>query len=217
MPDLTTELRQMAGEAQRVRPQDLADIIREGDRVRRRTFARRSAAGLSAAAAVAGVALAVTATQPGAREAGQPTALGASQPGARQTGQQTGQQPAQLTDWTVTRQADGDVSVTIRQFADLAGLQQTLRADGVPASVLPAGQANPCQAYSGTTSIQQVVTGLTASLAAGSASPLLIIHPSALPSGAGLQLVASSGFGHPGASGDASFQLVQASAACTGS
>lgn len=49
---------------------------------------------------------------------------------------------AQLTAWTVTRLADGDISVRINQFKDPAGLQSTLRADGVPASVTFASQRN---------------------------------------------------------------------------
>ena len=50
----------------------------------------------------------------------------------------TGQPPARhpLAAWTVVKQADGKVSVTIRQFRDPAGLQRKLRADGVPASVI---------------------------------------------------------------------------------
>jgi len=40
----------------------------------------------------------------------------------------------------------GDIKVTIRELRDPAGLQRTLRADGVPASVTFAGQQNPaCQ------------------------------------------------------------------------
>jgi hypothetical protein len=59
---------------------------------------------------------------------------------------------AQLTAWTVTRLADGDISVTINQFKDPAGLQSTLRADGVPASVTLTSQRNQaCQPYPGGT------------------------------------------------------------------
>ncbi len=59
---------------------------------------------------------------------------------------------AQLTAWTVTRQADGNISVTIRQLKDPAGLQATLRADGVPATVTFTRQQNPaCRPYPGGT------------------------------------------------------------------
>jgi hypothetical protein len=54
----------------------------------------------------------------------------------------------QLAAWTVVKQADGDVSVTIRQLHDPAGLQRALRADGVPASVTFADRENlSCQRY----------------------------------------------------------------------
>jgi hypothetical protein len=209
MNDLTTELRRMADEARQARPQSVAEILENGDRMRRRMLARRSAAGLSAAVAVAAVAVTVSAVQPRARETRQSVAQGTHQ-------------RAQLTAWTVARQSDGDVSLTVRQFADTARLQKTLRADGVPASVLTEGQANPCQLYgtTGTAGIQNVVTGHSGATPEGSASAATIvtIHPSALPSGAGLQVAASSGFGRPGTTtGSLGFRLVQASQACTGS
>jgi hypothetical protein len=60
----------------------------------------------------------------------------------------------QLTAWTVTRLANKEISVTISQFKDPAGLQSTLRADGVPASVTFAGQPNPaCRPYPGGTPV----------------------------------------------------------------
>jgi len=59
---------------------------------------------------------------------------------------------ARLVAWTVTRLADGSISVRINQFKDPAGLQSTLRADGVPASVTFACQRNQaCQPYPGGT------------------------------------------------------------------
>ena len=57
---------------------------------------------------------------------------------------------AQLAAWTVTNQADGGIRVTIRELRDPAGLQRTLRADGVPASVTFLGHPNPaCHRYAG--------------------------------------------------------------------
>jgi hypothetical protein len=71
---------------------------------------------------------------------------------------------AQLAAWTVARLADGNISVRINQFEDPAGLQSTLRADGVPASVTFAGQPDQaCQPY----------PGGTASPGFGPPSPLL--------------------------------------------
>jgi hypothetical protein len=205
MPDLTIELRTMADEAQRAWPRAVAEILREGDRKRRHTVAAWSAAGLSAAAAVAAVTVTVTVMQPGTPQARQPSARGV-QP-----------QQVHLTAWNVAKQADGNVTLTIHQLADTADLQQTLRADGVPASVLILGEANPCHVY-GTAGLQNVLIGgpMTAT-AKASDSAVITIHPAGLPDGDGLQFTASPGFGQPGRTGALSIRLVQASQACTGS
>jgi DNA-directed RNA polymerase specialized sigma24 family protein len=84
---------------------------------------------------------------------------------------------AQLAAFTVTRQADGDVKVTIRQLSDAKGLAAALRADGVPAYV---GFASPAPAT-----------------CQGDPTPgiyhyqdnELIINPAAIPAGAGLFFV----------------------------
>jgi hypothetical protein len=136
---------------------------------------------------------------------------------------------AQLAAWTVVKQADGTVLVKIREFRDPAGLQRKLRADGIPASVTfnPANlvgkgpwaivrfKGNPCQEYSGGEGqAQNVVTG---------GSPFTVgmfVHPSAIPSGAGVQFVASRNLGYATqGSGrwDLFEWLVQASPQCTGS
>jgi hypothetical protein len=134
---------------------------------------------------------------------------------------------AQLAAWTVVKQADGTVVVKIREFRDPAGLQRRLRADGVPASVhfgtlqsdetfldLLHFKGNPCQEYSGGEGqAQNVVTG---------GSPFTVgifVHPSAIPRGAGVQIVTTSSFGYPQSSGRKSIVewLVQASPQCTGS
>jgi hypothetical protein len=136
---------------------------------------------------------------------------------------------AQLAAWTVVKQADGTILVKIRELRDPAGLQATLRADGVPASVVfypghPAEQSawsfvhfknNPCQEYSGGEGqAQNVVTGQ---------DPIRVgftVHPSAIPRGAGVQIVANSNVGYyPQPVGPmALFEwLVQASPQRTGS
>ena len=125
---------------------------------------------------------------------------------------------AQLAAWTVARQADGSIQVTIRELRDPAGLQRTLRADGVPASVTFTGQQNPaCQSYPGGGS-QSQRRHLLSSLAGPAGRDGMVIHPSALPSGAGLQIYTLFQ-NYPGPRG--SFQvaagLVQASPQCTGS
>jgi hypothetical protein len=167
--------------------------------------ARRRIPGLAAALAVAAVAVvAVIALLPG-------------HPGSHQS-------RARLAAWTVVKQADGTIRVTIRNLRDPAGLQAELRADGVPASVTFAGNANPaCRPYPHGSRIQD----LLATVAQPAARPhparggtIVVIHPSALPHGAGLQLEARfTPNPHPGAGKLIQVEgaLVHASQQCTGS
>jgi hypothetical protein len=97
-----------------------------------------------------------------------------------------GHQPSvQLAAWTVVKRADGTVSVTIREFRDPAGLQRRLRADGIPASVTFFGQMpRSCQRYpAGAALMNRVFTGRYAGR-----FPVMVIHPSALPDGAGVAI-----------------------------
>jgi hypothetical protein len=211
MVDVTSELQQLADDAARqARPLVAAEVIRRGDRRHRRCVTRLSVGGLSAAGVVAAVIIGVIALAP------------ASRPASHRA-------HAELAAWTVVRQADGTIFVKIRELRDPAGLQATLRADGVPASVVfypgrPAEQSawsfvhfknNPCQEYSGgENQAQNVLTGQ---------DPLQVgftVHPSAIPRGAGVQIVANSNVGYyPQPVGPmALFEwLVQASPQCTGS
>jgi hypothetical protein len=120
------------------------------------------------------------------------------------------QPAAQLAAWTVAKQANGDVYVTIHELHDPAGLQSRLRADGVPASVSIA--PNPsCQPYplSGTPEQRRGVLGGVFQNADRST---FVIHPAALPSGSGIAitdklLTSERGF---------TVSLAQASQQCTG-
>jgi hypothetical protein len=144
-----------------------------------------------------------------------PAAAGALVP----SGQASHQPAAQLAAWTVTKQGNGDIRVTIRELKDPAGLQRTLRADGVPASVTFAGQQNPaCRGYSGGGS-QSQRQQLLGSVATGSAGGpyVLIIHPPAIPPGAGVQIWSGFGNNIPASAQGLSVELVQASLRCTGS
>jgi hypothetical protein len=99
---------------------------------------------------------------------------------------QVSHQPSvQLAAWTVVRQTDGTVSVTIRELRDPAGLQRRLREDGIPASVTFFGQPpRSCQRYPMDSAlINRVFTGRQAGR-----SPVMVIHPAALPSGAGVAI-----------------------------
>jgi hypothetical protein len=152
-------------------------------------------------------------------------------------GHQVGSHPVSLTDvrlaaWTVTRQGEGTIKVTFREAAGAAGLQATLRADGVPASVTFTGQPNPaCQTctFNGSPSTPsgQPFGGPLSGLLNGFSflhnpksaynSPYaLIISPSKLPSGAAVQIFTS---GTPGAADhfQLNLDLVHVSPQCTGS
>jgi hypothetical protein len=189
MPDLTDELRALAdGAARRAEPPPVAEMIRRGGQ---RARLRRSLGGLSAAAVAVAVVLAVTALLP-SRPAP------ASAPGV------------QLAAWTVIRQADGTVAVTIRELRDPAGLQRRLRADGVPASVTFFGAlSRSCQRYpAGTALINRVFSGRQSGR-----YPVMVIHPAALPPGSGVQI-------SPPAQRSitrVAIGLVRASPGCTGS
>jgi len=168
-------------------------------------------------------------------------------------GHQAGGPPVQLDAWTVTKLAHGDISVTIRELRDPAGLQRRLRADGVPASVTFTSHPNPaCRTYPGGTpqpppqtatrllrrvfpkpyhgipqspgkpvirramsrplSLRAVSNRLPGSLL----SQAIVIHPSALPGNAGVQIATSYGGPHGTESVDFP-AVVYASPQCTGS
>lgn len=138
-------------------------IVRRSRAIR----AHRRLPGLAAAMAVVVAAVfAVTALLPGQRS------------GSHQSG-------IQLAAWTVVKRADGTVSVTIRELRDPAGLQRRLRADGVPASVTFFGQMpRSCRGYPvGAARINRVYT-----VRYEGRFPVMVIHPSALPHGAGVQI-----------------------------
>jgi hypothetical protein len=167
-------------------------IISRGRAVR----ARRRIPGMAGALAIAvAAALAVTALLPPSH-----------QPGRWPS--------AQLAAWTVAKQADGTVYVTIRELRDPAGLQSKLRADGVPASVIfgsqPNAKPNPCQSYGGGPEfLQKVFTFLAPPGPPQGHSTAMAIHPSALPSGAGVQIITSQS--------SVGAHLVTTSQGCTGS
>ena len=129
--------------------------------------------------------------------------------------------PAQLTAWTVVKQGNGDIRVTIHELRNPAGLQSTLRADGVPATVTFIGQQNPaCQPYShsGTKSQRRHLLGSVYTFVPPTYK-ITIIHPAALPPGAGVLI--SVLFQHYQRPHRGTFAitggLVKASPQCTGS
>ena len=117
-----------------------------------------------------------------------PSGHTASQPGHPASQPRT----AQLAAWTVAKQVNGDIKVTVRQLSDPSGLQTTLRADGVPANVTFVAHPDPsCQPYPQTQALSRNI--YQAQKAAGTGDTVLIIHRSALPSGAGVQIGAAVG------------------------
>jgi hypothetical protein len=185
--ELITAVRESVADVQATTP--VEQILSRGRAVR----ARRRIPGLAVAlAAAVGAAVAVT-------------ALPASHPASHPPG-------ARLTAWTVVRQPGGDVSVTIRELFNPAGLQRKLRADGVPARVtFYANHRYPsCRAYpAGEASLKKVFPSPL-----GAPSAVIVIRPSALPAGAGVYLNDSS---NPYGTIGIQLGLVHASRRCTGS
>ena len=118
MSELTTELQRMADDAARqTRPPAAADIIRQGDLRRRRSIARQSIGGLSAAGVVgAGVALGL--------------GLTGSAP-AHGTG------TIQTAAFTLVSNANGTATLTINTNVvfEPGTLQRDLAQDGIPAKI----------------------------------------------------------------------------------
>lgn len=173
-------------------PPPVEMIKARGRAHRRRKLISGVAGGL---AVVAGAAVAVTALVPASHQPSHPV-------------------HAQLTAWTVVKQADGNIYLTLRQFRDPAGLQATLRADGVPASVTLASQPNPaCHGYPFSQSQGDLLAEVVA-LPQG--RPVVaIINPSVLPGGAGIQMLVT--LGRHGTVTQGAVGLVLASSQCTGS
>lgn len=163
--ELITLVREQRTKVPMTTPVD--EIISRGRAVRARRRLPGMAGGL---AVVAGAALAVTALLPASHR-------GSQQPAAH------------LAAWTVTEHND-TIYVTIHNFRDPAGLQQTLRADGVPASVTYPGNAGlSCQAYPGKWEMgRQGTPGSGIQDISGPGDAIFAIQPAALPHGAGVQL-----------------------------
>ncbi len=214
--ELITAVREQRNKVHMAIP--VEQIVSRGRRVRAR---RRIPALAGALAVVVTAVLAATSLHLGTHQASPPPT-------------------AQLAAWTVTRQADGAVRVTIRELSNPAGLQSKLRADGVPASVTLIGQQNPsCRRYPASPGLlRRVISRSFEVLPARHQGPpanmpgaalslvvVMLIHPSALPSGTGVQLattftlqppVVSNGGVHKVAHLHVEQDLVYASPQCTG-
>jgi hypothetical protein len=171
--ELSTAVRESVADIHSATP--VAQIISRGRAVR----ARRRIPGVAGALTVAaGTALAVTTLLP----SGHPGLVSAARPGSHPAS-------VRLAAWTVAKQANGDIDVTINQLKDPAGLQAALRADGLPATVSFSGPmlSASCQPYE---------TGKgTLRAVAQFHSDYLAIDPSALPSGTGVAILDEPGTG----------------------
>jgi hypothetical protein len=162
-------------------------IISRGRTVRAR---RRIPVAAGALTVAAGTALAVTTLLP----AGHPglssgrSALPADDPGSHPAS-------VRLAAWTVAKQANGDIDVTINQLQNPSGLQSTLRADGLPVNVTFSGRAlsASCQPYAAARDVLSAVAQYNTSDDSG----FLVINPSALPSGTGVSIFDDPGAGFP--------------------
>jgi hypothetical protein len=161
-------------------------IISRGRGVRAR---RRIPVAAGALTVAAGAALAVTTLVP----AGHSGLVPSSRPGLASTGTPGGSHSnrVQLAAWTVAKRANGDIDVTINQLKDPAGLQATLRADGLPVSVSFSGPlvGASCRQYTASRGTLRTVAQFHGDSVA--------IDPSALPSGTGVAIFDEPGTGLP--------------------
>jgi hypothetical protein len=210
----------------------LEQTVRRG-RVLRGRSRRYQLAGVAGVAAVAGVtAVAVTgvgrASTPAAASSHATPTLGSlGTPRASAVASGTGASGTRLDAWTVTKNPNGIVDVTIRQLSDAAGLQAALRADGVPARVafqagipsdtppLPAGCTMVAMSDEADAKLQGKILGMVPM------DPLkgiaLTIDTRQIPGGVGIYLAVQPGVAENGGTEWGwGLDLVTTAPACTG-
>jgi hypothetical protein len=151
----------------------VGQIISRGHAVR--AWRRVPAATAGALVVAGGAALGVTALAPG----GHPAPAAAEKAGSQRA-------VVALAAWTVVKQANGDIDVTIRQLQHPVQLQATLRADGLPAHVSFSGNpGSVCKPHK-FESLNEAMDIYRFFKRNG--SDFLTINPSVLPSGVGLSI-----------------------------
>src|SRR5579863_6950288 len=148
-------------------------IVHRSRAIRARRRVPALAGALTAAAATAAAALVLT-SGPGAV------------PGQQATAGHT--RTVVTAAWTVREDAGGTVTVYLRQYANPAGLQQTLRADGVNAIIRPVtyalqtdGEAYPTCMFDFANRASPAVQRAVLTLLRQDLHPFFIIHPDAMP------------------------------------
>ncbi len=170
-------------------------LAETGSRAAHRKWRMPALAGGLTAAAAASTAAALVLTNGPATVPGQHA--------TRQT------QTVVTTAWTVREDADGTVTVYLRQYANPAGLQQALQADGINAFVrpvpvrtvpvtIPAGPqgagkprpqiTRPACSYAATNDAPQAVQQAVVTIAVRDLPARFIIRPDAMPQGSALLL-----------------------------
>lgn len=129
-----------------------------------------------------------------------------------------GTTPAGLTAWTVITKPGGQLSVTIRELRDPAGLQHRLRADGVLATVrFTSRLPRPCH-YDRLPARQELrlLSEIFPQSSSASGQTAFTINPSAIPARTGLWINVGAPARHGPGSGDftASWTLVSSSGRC---
>jgi hypothetical protein len=189
----------------------------------RRLRARRRAAGVTGVACAAAVAAGA-----GAGLAGALAASPATSPAVFHTPSPATGAPDRLAAWTVTRTPDGIVTILVRQLSDPAGLQRTLRADGVPINVrfqggtlsdtppMPRACTRAALPDKGAAELQGKILGVPTETTLGS-KVALVVHTTQIPKGIGLNLTLQDVVvAPPDYTVGWSLGLVDATPACTG-
>jgi hypothetical protein len=214
--ELLTAVRESFGGARLSAPLDAT--VRRGRtlRTRRRIGGAVAATAVAAGLGVAGLGVAGLAT-------GGPVPGGGGQPVPGHAPPPSPMPQTRLAAWTVTKGPGQQVKIMVRELRDPAGLQRTLRADGVPVTVaFQGGELSDTPPLPPACHPARMTDQANAELQGRILGPgmsrdprviALVIRAAQIPRGIGLNLTVQShaaGYGW-------SLGLVQASPACTGS
>ncbi len=208
---LLTAVRESFGGARLSAPLDAT--VRRGRALRTRRRIGGAAAAIAVAAGLGVAGLGVAGLVSG----------GGAQPAPGHAPPSSPMPQTRLAAWTVTKGPGQQVKIMVRELRDPAGLQRTLRADGVPVTVaFQGGELSDTPPLPPACHPVRMTDEANAELQGRILGPgmsrdprviALVIHAAQIPRGIGLNLTVQShaaGYGW-------SLGLVQASPACTGS